>query len=213
MRMRKHKHFEERLFACREQMIAEPQAFRGHWGDAFGRCAPLHIEIGCGKGRFITELAKTNPDINFLAIERISNVLLLAMERAGNLPNLRFISFDAQLLPEIMKQGECARIYLNFSDPWPRAKHAKRRLTHENFLKIYEYILIPDGEIFLKTDNRDLFEFSLNSFCSRSYRLKNISLDLHSSAYEGNIMTEYEERFSSEGYPIYRLEAQPPVTN
>ena len=169
---------------------------------------PLHIEIGCGKGKFITELAAKNPDINYIAFEKNLDVLVLASEKIKNagLNNVRFVAGDACILEQMNINNEIDRIYINFCDPWKKKRQAKRRLTHENFLKLYEKLLKPGGEVHFKTDNTKLFEFSLNSFSAYGLTMKNITLDLHNSEFEGNIMTEYETLFSQKGQPIYRCE-------
>lgn len=211
MRMRNKKNRGVRMERCEEIWIKEPENAKGKWNELFGNSNPVHIEIGCGKGGFVTGMAQQNPDINYVAIERYENVLVLAMEKvnAQNLDNVLFIDGDAMLLENYFENGEVSRVYLNFSDPWPKKKQAKRRLTHSNFLKIYQNIL-SDGEgIFFKTDNRSLFEFSLNSFADADFKMKNITFDLHASDFEGNVMTEYEKKFSDEGMPIYRVEAFP----
>lgn len=177
----------------------------------FKNTNPLHLEIGCGKGRFITETSIQNPDINYVAIEREAVILAaaarLAQERMAG--SLVFALVDVNHITDYFKADDISRLYINFCDPWPGLKkRAKRRLTHDNFLLKYEELKIP--EIFFKTDNRLLFEFSLESFCRRNWLVENISLDLHASNMEGNIKTEYEEKFSPHG-PIYRLEARPRV--
>ncbi|MDD3766783.1 MAG: tRNA (guanosine(46)-N7)-methyltransferase TrmB [Eubacteriales bacterium] len=209
MRMRKRKNAAARLEDCGHLWIREPQSLRGRWREVFGNENPIHLEIGCGKGAFVAEMARRNPDINFIAIEKFLDILVLAAEKGKEnaLSNVRYIVGDATFLTEIFASGEVQRIYLNFSDPWPKTKHAKRRLTHKNFLDLYRRIMDEDAWIHLKTDNKRLFEFSLNSFCDNDFRLKNITLDLHNSKFEGNVMTEYEKRFSESGQPIYRLEA------
>lgn len=209
MRMRNKKHCDERMEKCGRIWSKEPSLIRGDWRKEFGNDNPIHLEIGCGRGKFISDMAKLNPDINYIAAERVTSALVVAMEKAFDkgIKNVRFISVDAQNLDEYFETGEIDRIYLNFSDPWPKKKRAKRRLTHKNFLDIYKKILVSDGAVYFKTDNKALFEFSLNSFSEEDFKLKNITFDLHNSGFEGNIMTEYEEKFSSAGMPIYRLEA------
>lgn len=206
MRMRTRSHLDERIARCSditatEYMDAISGLNEGH---------PLHIEIGCGKGRFITETARLNPDIRYIAIEKVSNVIVLAMEKAldAELKNIRFMRGNFATLSESFPDKSVDRIYLNFSDPWPKKGYAKRRLTHGGFLEIYKRILKDDGEIHFKTDNRELFDFSLESFPENGFELSEVSFDLHNSDFKGNIMTEYEERFSSEGYPICRLVAK-----
>lgn len=209
MRMRKMKHREERLEACSDIIIYSLEEFRSDIGKLFERKAPIHLEIGCGKGRFLTETAKRYPDVNFLAFEKNKDIMVHAAEKIKNagLSNVRLYCGDAMVLKELETETKCDRIYINFCDPLPNMGKRKQRLTHERFLDIYSAIVSPGAEIHFKTDNRPLFEFSLNSFADYGLRLKNITLDLHNSGFEGNIMTEYEEKFSSEGFPIYRCEA------
>lgn len=209
MRMRKKKHCAERLEKCEELWIKNPEDYKGAWGGVFANDNPVHIEIGCGKGKFITETALRNPDINYVAIDVVPDVLVIALEKATalGLSNLRFIIADAGRLEDYFAPHEISRIYLNFSDPWKKNKQAKRRLTHKNFLDIYKRLLKNGDFIYFKTDNKALFEFSLNSFAAENFKMQNITFDLHASSYEGNIMTEYETRFSEQGMPIYRVEA------
>ena len=209
MRMRKKKNCDIRMEACEPIWVKDPALAKGRWNEIFGNDNSIHLEIGCGKGKFITEMAQNNPDINYLAVDLFADVLVLAMEKAKgfNLPNLRFFVGNAALLEEYFKFDEVQRIYLNFSDPWKKSKQAKRRLTHKNFLDVYQKVLKNGNDVCFKTDNRDLFEFSLNSFAQENYKMRNITLDLHHSKFEGNIMTEYETKFSEMGMPIYRLEA------
>lgn len=191
-------------------VIHKPEEYKGRWCGLFGNHAPIHVEIGMGKGRFIMELASKNPHINYIGIEKYSSVLFRALEkrRETELKNLYFIRFDAEYLTEIFDKGEVSRIYLNFSDPWPKERHVKRRLTSRQFLSKYDLILKEEGEVILKTDNRDLFDFSLEEVKESGWRLKDVTYDLHHSEYAGeNIMTEYELRFSSEGKPICKLTA------
>ncbi|MDD5950067.1 MAG: tRNA (guanosine(46)-N7)-methyltransferase TrmB [Lachnospiraceae bacterium] len=188
---------------------------KGKWNLVFGNDYPIHIEIGMGKGQFLMELAKRNPHINYIGIEKFSSVLVRAIERREaeeetshiKLSNLFYIRMDAENLEQVFEQNEISRIYLNFSDPWPKERHAKRRLTSTRFLQRYNNILVPDGRICFKTDNRALFDFSLEQIEEAGWILEKVTYDLHHSEYnEGNIMTEYETRFSSEGIPICRLE-------
>lgn len=212
MRMRRKKHREERLEKCSAYIINDFSVYYHDLKTMFpGREEnELHIEIGCGKGRFITETASLNPDINFIAAEKNLDVLVLAAEKVknANLKNVKFIAIDATIFEEFNTKTKFDRIYINFCDPWKKKRQAKRRLTHERFLSIYKNILSENGEIHFKTDNVDLFEFSLNSFSDYGLRLKNITLNLHQSDFEGNVMTEYEELFSKKGQPIYRCEAK-----
>ncbi len=189
-------------------VVQEPEKLKGKWNTLFGNRAPIHIEIGMGKGKFIMELAARNPEINYIGIEKYSSVLLRALEKRQEteLKNLYFIRFDAEYITEIFASEEVDRIYLNFSDPWPKDRHAKRRLTSKEFLNKYDGILRRDGEVMFKTDNRVLFDFSLEEVKLAGWELKEVTYDLHHSEYvEDNIMTEYEERFSSLGNPIHRL--------
>lgn len=183
---------------------------KGKWNQVFGNNQPIHIEIGMGKGQFIMELAKENPDINYVGIEKYSSVLVRAIEKqeAEDLPNLYFIRMEAENITDVFDKEEVARIYLNFSDPWPKDRHAKRRLTSVQFLERYEEILARDGHVIFKTDNRDLFDFSLEQVEeAEKWQLLNHTFDLHHSEYaEGNIMTEYETRFVEKGNAICRME-------
>ncbi|MCL2373539.1 MAG: tRNA (guanosine(46)-N7)-methyltransferase TrmB [Defluviitaleaceae bacterium] len=179
--------------------------------DFFPNQAPLYLEIGCGKGRFATETSRRNPDVNYIALEREEVILAAAARLASSreVGSLAFMLADVNDLAEYFKPGDISRMYINFCDPWPgRKKHAKRRLTHDNFLAKYQELKIP--EIHFKTDNRSLFEFSIESFSRCKWLVENISLDLHNGNFPDNIMTEYEEKFSPHG-PIYRLEAKPPT--
>lgn len=201
MRARKKKHGAERLAAVSDIFIEKPSICTDK---------KTYVEIGCGKGKFITENAERNPDISYIAIEKVPDVILLAAEKAKekNLGNIRFMMCDAKGLNEIFEEKSVDRIYLNFSDPWPKAKHYKRRLTYKTFLDIYRYILKDDGAIFFKTDNSGLFEFSLEQFTQDNWNIKNVTYDLHNSEFASdNIMTEYEKNFSEKGFNIHRLEA------
>lgn len=220
MRMRRKKNLEDRLLEYRDYMLtlrSEDPDFRHavdhpnylNLKELFGNDNPLHLEVGCGKGQFAVELAKQNPDINILAVEKFANVLVDACEKLKEcgLKNLIFVRCAAEYLPSFLPENSVDRIYLNFSCPFPKKKYASHRLTAPHFLEVYDRLLKPGCEIHQKTDNTGLFEFSLNSFSDYGFTLKNISLDLHHSDFEGNIMTEYESRFVSMGLPIYRLEA------
>ena len=205
MRMRTRSHLDERITACNDLMLEKFD----EKATLFAGEGPLHIEIGCGKGRFITETARQNPDIRYIAVEKVSNVIVLAMEKAmsADIANLRFMRGNFQILAQDIPDKCIDRIYLNFSDPWPKKGYAKRRLTHGGFLEIYKRILKDDGEICFKTDNRELFDYSLESFPENGFSLSEVTFDLHNSDFVGNIMTEYEERFSQMGTPICRLVA------
>lgn len=207
MRMRKKKNCEARLEKSGDLWIKEPETLKGKWHNEFGNENHIHIEIGCGKGKFISEMAQKYPDINFVAIEVVRDVMVLAMEKAQplELKNLRFIIADAAKLSEYFEKGEARRIYLNFSDPWKKSKQAKRRLTHKNFLDVYKKVILDGDFVCFKTDNQKLFEFSLNSFAEEDFKMSDITFDLHNSGFEDNVMTEYETRFSEQGMPIYRV--------
>jgi len=192
-------------------IIPNPEDYKGKWHEVFGNDNPVHIEVGTGKGQFVLGMAKQNPNINYIGIELFDSVIVCALERiveAEKPANLRLLKVNGAKLQEYFAKGDVARVYLNFSDPWPKKRHAKRRLTHEGFLKLYESVLIDNGEIHFKTDNRGLFEYSLVSMNQYGMRLNYVSLDLHAEMPEDNIMTEYEEKFSAKGQPIYRLESQ-----
>ncbi|MEK5103926.1 tRNA (guanosine(46)-N7)-methyltransferase TrmB [Cytobacillus sp. FSL M8-0252] len=210
MRQRNKPWAREKLANYPQYIIQEPKEQKGKWQVCFGNNRPLHIEIGTGKGRFITGMAKQNPEINYIGIELAESVIVSALDHIieEELPNVKLMNIDAAELREVFEKGEVDRIYLNFSDPWPKKRHAKRRLTYQTFLSLYEDILPPQGEIHFKTDNQSLFEYSLMSFSQYGMILKYVSLDLHQSDYEGNIMTEYEEKFSNKGSRIFRCEVQ-----
>ena len=209
MRMRKKKNCAARIERCGDIRITNPENYKGKWHEIFGNDNPIHVEIGCGKGSFVAGMAKLYPDVNFIAIEKVEDVIVMAMEKAidNEIENVRFVDLDAERIEDFFEKGEIERIYLNFSDPWKKNKQAKRRLTHKNFLDRYKKVLNSGDYIWFKTDNRKLFEFSLNSFCEEGFKLKNITLDLHNSGFEHNVVTEYEQRFIDLGQPIYRLEA------
>jgi tRNA (guanine-N7-)-methyltransferase len=191
--------------------IKNPKEYRGTFRDFFKNDNPIHIEIGMGKGQFITELAIRNPDINYIGIEKFSSVLFRALEKREKieLNNLYFIRMDAEEINEVFEKDEIDKIYLNFSDPWPKDRHAKRRLTSSEFFKRYDQILKQDGTIEFKTDNNDLFQFSLEEIPTSGWKIEAFTRDLHNSDMnEGNIMTEYEQKFSSLGHPINKLIAK-----
>lgn len=198
------------VIAASEYVIKDETTRKGTWGTIFGNSNPVHIEIGTGKGQFITTLAQQNPNINYVGIEKYSSVLIraIAKQEELQLPNLYFIRMEAEYIAAVFAPSEVARIYLNFSDPWPKDRHAKRRLTSKEFLARYDQILAADGEVIFKTDNRELFDFSLEQVPEAGWKLQNFTYDLHHSEYlEGNIMTEYETKFVAEGKPICRLVA------
>lgn len=212
MRVRKKKNGGVRLEACGELLLPvdkenpAPIALE----ELFPRAKSYRIEIGCGKGAFVNALAQANPDVGFLAVEKISDVILPAAEKArdGALDNIRFLNCDAALLPKLFPEKCFDRIYLNFCDPWPKARHAKRRLTYPATLVAMKTFLADGGKIEFKTDNGDLFAYSLGSFVEAGYTLDAVTDDLHASEWAAtNIMTEYEKNFSEKGFPIHRLEA------
>lgn len=190
--------------------IQHPNELKGQWHEFLRSDNPIHIEIGMGKGRFLTDLAALHPEIQYIGIERYTSVLLRAVQKMDELqlPNVHFLCIDAATLPDIFAPGEVDRIYLNFSDPWPKDRHAKRRLTSQQFLDRYDQILAPNGQLEFKTDNQDLFAFSLDEIDnSVDWHLDAFTWDLHHDNImnRGNIMTEYEEKFSSIGNPICKL--------
>ncbi len=208
MRLRNIKGSRERI-AVNAYVIHEETEHKGNWHAVFGNDNPIHIEIGMGKGKFIMELARQNPDINYIGIEKYSSVLLRALEKQEEekLPNIYFIRMDAEYITDVFDLQEVSRIYLNFSDPWPKDRHAKRRLTSRQFLNRYDRILQKEGRVIFKTDNRPLFDFSLEEVEAAGWKLSMYTYDLHHSQYlEGNVMTEYESRFVELGNPICKLE-------
>ena len=208
MRLRNVKN-KDNIMAMGRYYIDNPMDYKGIWNNVFSNNNPIYIEIGMGKGDFIVENAKNNPDINYVGIEKYSSVLLRAVEKQDELqlPNLRFIRMDAEAICEGFGEGEVDRIYLNFSDPWPKDRHAKRRLTSRQFMARYDIILKPDGQVEFKTDNKDLFDFSLEEIKEADWELPVVTFDLHNDSVlnEGNVMTEYETRFSQMGNPICKL--------
>lgn len=207
MRLRNVKGSRETI-AANDYVVHAPEEQKGKWSEVFGNNNPIHIEVGMGKGKFITELARQNPDINYVGIEKYSSVLVRALEKRPELEqdNLMFIRMDAENLPEVFAKDEVERIYLNFSDPWPKDRHAKRRLTSVQFLSRYDQFLEPEGRVIFKTDNRPLFDFSLEQVEEAGWILENHTFDLHHSEFlEGNVMTEYESKFVAEGKPINRM--------
>lgn len=211
LRLRNKPWAEELLTSHPEIVIPNPEENKGKWQSEFGNSNPLHIEVGTGKGQFVTGMAKQNPNINYIGIELYDSVIVCALEnilKADSPSNLRLLKVNGADLDKFFDKNDIDRVYLNFSDPWPKTRHEKRRLTHGNFLKLYESILVDYGEIHFKTDNRSLFEYSLTSMSEYGMLLKYVSLDLHANMPEDNIMTEYEQKFSAKGQPIYRLESQ-----
>ena len=210
MRVRKRKGAEEHLANHPQYVILEPEAAKGKWHELFGNDNPIHIEVGSGKGAFITGMAQQNPNINYIGIDIQLSVLSYALDKvlASGAENVKLLRVDGSSLTNYFEEGEVDMMYLNFSDPWPKSRHEKRRLTYKTFLDTYKQILPENGEIHFKTDNRGLFEYSLASFSQYGMVLNKVWLDLHDSDYEGNVMTEYERKFSEKGQVIYRVEAQ-----
>ena len=207
MRLRHIPGSEEEI-AASPYVIQNPSGRKGCWKDVFGNENPIEIEIGMGKGRFIMELAARHPNINYVGIERYPSVLLRGLQKRADLElnNIYFMCVDAKNLAEIYAPGEVEKIYLNFSDPWPKDRHEKRRLTSEDFMAVYNQILRPDGVVEFKTDNRGLFDYSLEAIPKAGWKIADYTYDLHHSEMGiGNVMTEYEEKFSSKGNPIYKL--------
>lgn len=210
MRLRNVKGSRETI-AANPLVICDITEKKGQWHEVFENSKPLYIEIGMGKGQFILEMARRNPNKNFIGIEKYSSVLVRALEKCETFEgdNLRFIRMDAEQITEVFARHEVDGIYLNFSDPWPKDRHAKRRLTYRDYWRRYNEILKSEGEVIFKTDNRPLFDFSLEEVQAAGWELTDITYDLHHSpAVEGNVMTEYEAKFSALGNPIHRLIAR-----
>lgn len=202
----------DEIVSASPHCIQNADTHRGHWSRLLGNDRPIHLEIGMGKGRFLTDLAALHPDVNYIGVERYTSVLLRAVQKMDSLqlPNVHFLCEDAAQLPELFAKNEVARIYLNFSDPWPKDRHARRRLTSREFLARYEAFLAENGQLEFKSDNQELFAFSLEELeASPRWRIDASTRDLHHdpALCAGNIMTEYEEKFSSLGHPICKLTA------
>lgn len=211
MRLRNVKGSRETIQA-NEYVIKDETTMAGKWAEIFGNDHEIRVEVGMGKGRYIMDMARLNPDINFIGIEKFSSVLVRGLEKQAEeqLPNVRFIRMEAEYIEQVFAPGEVGYIYLNFSDPWPKDRHAKRRLTSETFLNRYRNILADGGGVTFKTDNRPLFDFSVEQVPLANYEADIITYDLHNSEYaEGNVMTEYEEKFSSIGNPICMIKMHP----
>lgn len=211
-RLRAKRHIPERMEVCKDLWFASPSANKGHWREVCGfpETSKLYLEIGCGKGKFCTETASANPDALYIALERESSVILAAIEKTRELGigNLFFVNADAKNLLDYFADDEVDRIYLNFSDPWTRKKKPKRRLTYRDFLKVYEKIMVPGGQIRFKTDNTLLFEFSLSEFKECGFTLSEVTRDLHNSEYDkDNVRTEFEQKFAEQGIAIKRCVA------
>ena len=213
MRMRKRPNLAPRMEKCADLMVSAPEEYKGRWKDSaenrMGKKAEtLYLELGCGKGRFTVDTAESLPEVLYIAIEKVPDAMIIAMERARNrgLPNLRFIDGDAARLGEMFAPGEVDRIYINFCDPWPKSNQKKRRLTHGNFLKKYRQVLKPGGQIHFKTDNDKLFEFSVEELPQFGFTLSEVTRDLHANGPVG-VMTDYEAKFYAEGKNINRCVA------
>lgn len=209
MRIRKKPNLIPRIERISYIMESDPAALRGQWKSSFPKASSLWLEIGCGKGRFTAETAEQNPDCFLVAIEKVPEAMVVAMELCDGkkLSNVRFIDGDALALPIIFEEKELDRIYINFCDPWPKSRYAKHRLTAPGFLKIYESVLKPGGEIHFKTDNNPLFEYSMETFIEEGWQLSELTRNLHGNSPVG-IMTDYEAKFYAQGLPINRLVAK-----
>lgn len=208
MRMRRRNNLEPRMAACESVWIHDPEARRGHWRELMPECRELRVEVGCGKGKFTVETAQAEPDVLLIAIERVQDALVLAMESAVRmgLKNVYFVSLDAANIDAFFDESEIDLLYINFCDPWPRSKNAKRRLTYRSFLEKYKSVIKLGGQIHFKTDNAKLFEWSLEEMEGCKLELRNVTWDLHANGPVG-IMTGYEEKFYELGTPINRCEA------
>jgi len=213
MRLRNVPNAQEILDAHPQLVIQDATAQKGKWSQLFGNNNPVHLEIGMGKGQFILGMAKLFPSINFIGIERYESVMVRALQaliKEESISNVRLLKVDATYLTDYFAPGEIAHLYLNFSDPWPKARHAKRRLTSHQFLARYKEILVPQSTIWFKSDNRHLFEFSLVEMNNYGLHFDEVCLNLHRDEFEENVRTEYEETWSAKGYPIYRIVASYP---
>lgn len=208
MRMRKKPNLDLRMERCAQVLIQDPRMYRGHWRELKPDAQELRLELGCGKGRFTAETARQNPQALYIAVERVPDAMIVAMERVREmgLGNVFFVDGDAAQLRDYFAPDEVDLLYINFCDPWPSSHHARRRLTHENFLILYRGILRMGGEIHFKTDNKPLFEYSLFQFPKAGYKLSQVTRNLHEHGVQG-VMTDYEEKFHSMGTPINRCEA------
>jgi len=206
--MRKKKNLQPRLARCGDYQITEPETMRGRWRELLPGCRSVRVELGCGKGRFTAETAAAEPDVLLIAVERVPDAIVVAMERAerAGLHNVFFIDANADRLPAFFAPGEVERIYINFCDPWPKSRQAKRRLTHGNFLRLYRQVLAPGGQIHFKSDNAPLFAFSLEEIPRFGFTLSEVTDDLHAQGVNG-VMTDYEAKFYEQGVPIHRLVA------
>ena len=207
MRMRRMKNLDSRMEACADYRIMEPASYKGKWRELMPECKALWVEVGCGKGKFTAETAQANPEVLLIAVERCREAMVVAMEKAKSmgLKNVYYIDMDVANIEEIFDRGEMDRLFINFPDPWPRKKNAKRRLTHRGFLDKYCRTVREGGEIHFKTDNAPLFEFSVEEFAACGLQVNNLTRDLHANGIVG-IMTGYEEKFHGLGTPINRCE-------
>ncbi|WP_277679886.1 tRNA (guanosine(46)-N7)-methyltransferase TrmB [Gracilibacillus dipsosauri] len=210
MRARHKPWADEYLNKNKDIIEPEPKQFKGNWKSLFESEKPIHLEIGTGKGQFIVGMAKQYPEINFIGLEVVKSIIVSAVEKVKetDIHNVRLLNENAENLSELFAEGEIDTLYLNFSDPWPKNRHEKRRLTFPAFLEQYKAIMKKSGQIILKTDNRGLFEYSLTSFSKFGFVLEDVTLDLHAEDDPNNIKTEYEEKFSAKGLPIYRCVAR-----
>ena len=207
MRLRRKPNAPQKIAEFPQYIPEQPDNWVGKWQERFDNDHPIHIEVGTGKGRFITEMAKLHPEINYIGIELQMSVIVVALDRLieEKLPNLQLLHVNGGSVTQYFAEGEDDQIYLNFSDPWPKKRHEKRRLMYKSFLESYEQILVSEGEIHFKTDNQGLFEYSLASFSKYGMTIEQVWLNLHESDFEGNVRTEYEEKFSSRGSRINRV--------
>ena len=207
MRMRKMKNLDPRMEKCAGLRITSPESLKGNWRSLKPGCKALWVEVGCGKGKFTAETAQLNPDVLLIAVERCREAMVVAMEKAQamGLTNVYYIDMDVANIEEIFAPAEIDRLFINFPDPWPRKKNAKRRLTHRSFLFRYCHVVCPGGEFHFKTDNAPLFEYSLEEFDACGLEVKNLTRDLHKDGVVG-VMTGYEEKFYALGTPINRCE-------
>ena len=208
MRLRKVKNVEEKIKEFDGLIISEPEKHKGNWNKLFGNDNPIHLEIGMGKGKFIIEKAKREPNVNFIGCELVQSIIYKAAKSVKDVPNLLMVNYDALKLGEVFDKGEIGKIYLNFSDPWPKSRHEKRRLTSDSFLNVYREIKASDGVIEFKTDNRGLFEYSVMSLNNNGFEFLDISFDLHNDGRENIVTTEYEDRFSAKGNVIYFIKVK-----
>lgn len=208
MRLRRIKGTEEKLYTYTDYVVENPADLKGKWSQYFGNDNPIYIELGCGKGNFVTQNALRNKNVNYIAMEKAAEVIIKAVQKADKLElsNVKFCHFNVNEILDVFEENELSRIFINFCDPWHKKRHYKRRLTYRGYLEMYKKILNDDGWVHFKTDNNPLFEFSLNEFVDTDLKIRNISLDLHKEENDWNIMTEYEAKFHSKGMPIYRCE-------